>query len=346
MHNQRQRAELKKSDWFARWRTGQFRQNITYLKIHHKPPPSHPTADGLYDFRAANLRKARLPEARLNQCNLDEAQMFQAILTNATLCNSQLMEADLCNADLSNTKIDNSSLISTRLREANLSGASLIKSDLAGADLTGADLSNANLLKANISGTQLSLANLSHVKNLGTVIGTPSSVDGARIDSNTWRSIRETPLGRLLQKGGEVMDLKFDFEYDVAISFAGEDRDIAEQIAYRLNKMGVRVFYDKYEAANLWGKDLYTHLIDIYKNKAKFCLMLISKHYAEKQWTSHERRAAQARAFEGHREYILPLNLDGTQVEGILPTIAYIALSDYSIPEIATMITEKLKEAT
>lgn len=339
MNNRRQRNELKKSDWFARWRTGHFRQYITYLKIHHKPHPSHPKFDGLYDFRAANLRKAKLIEAKLNECNLGESQMYQAILTNATLSNSQIMEADLCYADLSNAKINNSNLVNSRLKNANLSKSSLIDSDL-----TGADLSNANLFEANISGANLSLVNLSHVRHLDTVIGAPRSVDGAIIDSNTWKSIQRTPLGVLLEKDSGIIDLNFD--YDVAISFAGEDREIAERIANRLRKMGIRVFYDKYEAANLWGKDLYLHLIDIYKNKAKFCLMLISKHYAEKQWTSHERRAAQARAFEEHREYILPLSLDGSKVEGVLPTVAYINLSDYSIIEITNMIKQKIQDTT
>lgn len=46
------------------------------------------------------------------------------------------------------------------------------------------------------------------------------------------------------------------FDYDVAISFAGEQRREAEAIAKCLTDSGVKVFYDKYEQANLWGKDL------------------------------------------------------------------------------------------
>ena len=48
-------------------------------------------------------------------------------------------------------------------------------------------------------------------------------------------------------------------EFDVALSFAGEDREYAEALADLLNSGGYTIFYDKYEQADLWGKDLYVH---------------------------------------------------------------------------------------
>lgn len=112
--------------------------------------------------------------------------------------------------------------------------------------------------------------------------------------------------------------------YDVAISFAGEDRPVAEKLAASLVLAGLNVFYDEYEQANLWGKDLYVHLSKVYKDDSKYCLMLISEHYAKKQWTNHERRAAQARAFAESCEYILPLRLDNAEIDGVLGTIGYL----------------------
>src|SRR5689334_15561742 len=55
------------------------------------------------------------------------------------------------------------------------------------------------------------------------------------------------------------------FEYDVCLSFAGEQREYVEDVAARLRASGVRVFYDDYEKASLWGKDLYEHLDWIYR---------------------------------------------------------------------------------
>ena len=97
--------------------------------------------------------------------------------------------------------------------------------------------------------------------------------------------------------------------YDIALSFAGEDRAYVEMVADQLRGRSVSVFYDRYNEADLWGKDLYTHLVDVYRKRAKFTLMFISKHYREKLWSNHERRAAQSRAFEDAIDYILPARL-------------------------------------
>ena len=107
-------------------------------------------------------------------------------------------------------------------------------------------------------------------------------------------------------------------DYDVALSFAGEDREYVDQVANKLKDRGVKVFYDLFEEADLWGKDLYVHLSEIYQVRAKFTVMFISKSYGEKLWTNHERRAAQARAFQEAQEYILPARFDETQIPGVL----------------------------
>ena len=87
-------------------------------------------------------------------------------------------------------------------------------------------------------------------------------------------------------------------KYEIALSFAGEDRACAEALATTLRNLAVSVFYDGFEKADLWGKNLYEHLSDLYQNQASYCVMFLSKHYAAKLWTSHERKAAQARAFK------------------------------------------------
>jgi len=64
-----------------------------------------------------------------------------------------------------------------------------------------------------------------------------------------------------------------DYEYDVALSFAGEDRAVVESLASLLRDDGVRVFYDRYEQAQLWGKDFYQHLTSVYRDKAQYCIV-------------------------------------------------------------------------
>ena len=130
--------------------------------------------------------------------------------------------------------------------------------------------------------------------------------------------------------------------YDIALSFAGEDRAYVEMVADQLRGRSVSVFYDRYNEADLWGKDLYTHLIEVYRQRAKYTLMFISKHYREKMWANHERRAAQSRAFEDAADYILPARFDDTEIPGLLPTTAYIDLRLKSPAEVALLVCIKL----
>jgi len=130
------------------------------------------------------------------------------------------------------------------------------------------------------------------------------------------------------------------YKYDVTLSFAGEDRIHMELILRELKKRNLRIFYDKDE--DLWGKDLYSHLSHVYGKEARFCIMLLSKHYATKLWTNHERKAAQARAFQENEEYILPVRLDDTEIEGIPSTIGYIDFNKTPPGQIAEMVVNKL----
>jgi len=132
-------------------------------------------------------------------------------------------------------------------------------------------------------------------------------------------------------------------KYDVAISFAGEDRNIAEQLANKLSEKQVKVFYDSFEQADLWGKNLYDYLSSVYSEKSKYCIMLLSKHYESKLWTNLERKSAQARAFRENREYILPIRIDDTKITGIHETVEYIDINSHSIEKIVEMVMKKLK---
>ncbi|WP_162604762.1 toll/interleukin-1 receptor domain-containing protein [Geomonas ferrireducens] len=132
------------------------------------------------------------------------------------------------------------------------------------------------------------------------------------------------------------------FKYDITVSFAGEDRLVVEQFVNKLNESGVRVFFDSWEQANLWGKDLYQHLDEVYRKSARFCVVFISQHYAAKAWTSHELRSAQARAFRDNAEYILPIKIDDTELLGLPPTIGYLDLRKVNVESIASLVLQKL----
>src|SRR5580704_1265190 len=95
--------------------------------------------------------------------------------------------------------------------------------------------------------------------------------------------------------------------FDVALSFAGEQRDIALSLKIACETQGLKVFYDDDKKWDLWGKDLFDRLTEVYFKQARYCVILVSKEYAEKHWTRVERRAAQSAAFLQDEEYILPI---------------------------------------
>lgn len=131
-------------------------------------------------------------------------------------------------------------------------------------------------------------------------------------------------------------------EFDIALSFAGEDREYVDKVASILKSKGISVFYDKFEEATLWGKNLYDYLSDIYNNKALYTIMFISEHYNKKMWTNHERQSMQSRAFQENQEYILPARFDDTVIPGLLPTIGYISLVEKSPEDFCEIIIKKL----
>jgi hypothetical protein len=106
----------------------------------------------------------------------------------------------------------------------------------------------------------------------------------------------------------------------------------------------VKVFYDEYEDAVLWGKDLYEHLSRIYQREARYCIILASEAYARKVWTSHERKSAQARALKEKGEYILPVRFDGAEIPGLLSTMGYLDYKRYGSQGICEAFLRKLSK--
>lgn len=127
-----------------------------------------------------------------------------------------------------------------------------------------------------------------------------------------------------------------NYSYDVAISFAGENREFAEAVANGLKKSGVNVFYDNFYASELWGEDLSVSLREVYHETSRFCIMVISAPYVEKMWTNFERQQAIERLIKQKgKAYILPVRLDGYsgEVPGLSGLIGFLSV-DSSQPDI------------
>ena len=82
--------------------------------------------------------------------------------------------------------------------------------------------------------------------------------------------------------------IDFNSKYDFAISFAGENRKLAEEISNLLAAREISVFYDKNEQHRILANDVEEYLAPIYRSESNFVVVLLSKEYPKKIWTKFE----------------------------------------------------------
>ena len=140
----------------------------------------------------------------------------------------------------------------------------------------------------------------------------------------------------------DEVDPGLQFDHDVALSFAGEDRTVAGDIGERLRKAGVRVFYDEFYKPDLWGRNLSQEFRKRYGPSSRFVLLFMSRHYAIKDWTDFEFTIARQEARRRSREFILPVRLDDTAIVGLRSDVAYLDLRREGVDGIVSMILKKL----
>jgi hypothetical protein len=150
--------------------------------------------------------------------------------------------------------------------------------------------------------------------------------------------ISSRPIYKLLPIGGDALENA----YEVVLSFAGEDRKYVEQVAEILKSSDVELFYDNYEEASLWGKNLVEHLYKVYSGSGRYCVMFISAAYAQKVWPTYERRSAFEKAIQSKEEYILPARFDDTEIPGLHKHIGYVDLRRKTPKQLAKLIMQKL----
>jgi hypothetical protein len=88
----------------------------------------------------------------------------------------------------------------------------------------------------------------------------------------------------------EVGFTKIDYtqEYDVALSFAGEDREYAESLYDALQDQGHTVFYDREEQARSLGVDVEQYLGPFYESGCRYVVVVLGESYGRKRWTIFE----------------------------------------------------------
>jgi hypothetical protein len=133
------------------------------------------------------------------------------------------------------------------------------------------------------------------------------------------------------------------FKYDFALSFAKQDRPIAEKLFHLLGGNS-NVFYDKDVEHILLGRKVDQVLRNVYGPISRYVIVLVSKYYPEREWTDFEFQIAKNEWHKRKREFVLPIRIDDTIFPGLMSTVGYLDLRESSIEQIATVLLRKLNE--
>lgn len=131
--------------------------------------------------------------------------------------------------------------------------------------------------------------------------------------------------------------------FDFALSFAGEDREIVSALNKLLINHGATVFYDEEFQHEMLGKELVQYLRNVYSSQCKYCIVFISDDYANKMWPGKvEWPSIISASIEKDNEFILPILIDKIKLNGLPSTIGYLDIDKYSLDEISNILMKKL----
>ena len=80
----------------------------------------------------------------------------------------------------------------------------------------------------------------------------------------------------------------YDENYDVALSFAGEDREYAEYLRDALSDLGHSIFYDQNVQHQMIGENIEGYLGPIYETGSRYVVVVLGSLYGRKRWTLFE----------------------------------------------------------
>ncbi len=135
-------------------------------------------------------------------------------------------------------------------------------------------------------------------------------------------------VGETVREPGQSADAPGQHRYDVALSFAGPQRPIAERVAGELSRAGKRVFYDQHRAHELWGQDLARCLPEVYDREAELTVLLVSADYVERAWPMVEARTALAKAMAQGWSAVLLVSVDKTTLPDVPDGLVWLDAAD------------------
>lgn len=120
--------------------------------------------------------------------------------------------------------------------------------------------------------------------------------------------------------------------YDVAVSYASEQRSYVERFVKRLQSHKMSIYYDRDAQAQMVGMILDQKLHKIYIQESKHCVLFLSHEYIKKPVTRYESSIILSESlYEENFMYIF--KFDNVTLPGLNRNFVYSSLGDYPEPE-------------
>ncbi len=136
--------------------------------------------------------------------------------------------------------------------------------------------------------------------------------------------------------------------YDIFISYAHEDKEIAEVLFKKLSKLGLKIWVDELELKI--GDSLLEEIEKAIK-KSRYGIIILSRFYLKKNWPKEELKLFLNRKLLSGRKIILPIwhNITKKEIEETFPfllDIKALSTKEYSLSVIAEEIYNVASDKT
>ncbi len=321
-----------------RWHYPEFGNLLDYIKKHKCVNVHHPKIQERYDCRNIKFRKTRLCNIEIRNADMSNIRAFEATFKNCVFKNVVFSYGDFVSTSI----IDECDFENCDFYHANLSKSIISYSSFNNCSFDYSNFTNATLTRDFLEDNIFHSTDFTRIE-CNSISGNIGRMCNIIIDRETLLYLNDEVFKKRAincQQSKSSTDTNLD-HYDVALSFAGEDREYVNLIAHKLKENGVTIFYDNFEKAKLWGKDLIEHFS--YSKKAKYVIIFCSKHYLQKAWCKIEYRSAMTRLLSGEFYSILPIVLDDVELPQILLGTGYLKKKDETTDSICDLFIEKLK---
>lgn len=322
---------------FDRWFTDEWKNYLHVLKREKRLSRKHPKSGEYYDCQYINLKRTRINNAVFSDVDMSNVKAYELFLTNCVFNNVIFYHGDLIRANISN----GCKFVNCDFSFSNFSEATIADSSFTNCKFDNSVLKNVQLSHVALSDNSFTTTDFNGI-NVEEISGTIGRVSRVNIDKASLWNLSAELLKEKIINGNPCFSSKSNGYYDMALSFAGEERTYVEEIANELKRNGVEIFYDDFEKHILLGKDLITHLSEIYSTKSKFVIMFLSQHYVKKAWSTIEYKAALSRLLNNDFESIIPIIMDDVDVSCLIKIKGYLDIRKNSKKEICSLLIKKL----